>query len=1013
MKISSNVFSPSQRVKDEIEAQGYKGLDVRVMVVGLTAEGHVKVRADKAKNYGSIGMGSMPLLNPWTQLLGGMSVNFSIINNEIARGHASLQAGSKDPNDWLHALQKTADALGGLGLKIGRPTASTNKFDGTKLTLGVSNLHVEVGDFIDAHFNLSVENMGPPKIDATADINIADINIKGMAKGQLKLANDTGKLVGQVSLAINYKDFSGDGNVTYKPDGSVDVTGKVAYNANKLSGEIQFVATDPQAAENFTKNAIAAAGGEKNIQEAAPPAPVPPPKAGQKKRALAATGQLAFNLTDWFAGTVNVVVDSKGAVTVIGKIAPPAEIRLFDQRDWDNELFKFEAKAYYGIPVVGDLNLFANISLHAITKLGPAKIYNIEILGTYSTDPERQKSIQISGSINISAYGGLRLRAEGGAGVEILEHDLKFGIGLNADVGVQAYADARPTIGYRDPGVFYISGTLELVAQPVLGLGGDFFIAVETPWWSPLSDHKWTWPLFSKEWPLTNPIGISAAVKDYELGSKKVPEIALKPPEFDPSKFMTSMVDDTLPNKSGGAGAGQGTFKEDGTVMKPIVPPKKPAPKVAETKPPKKSAPLKTGKSASPDPKAAKDQQSGKILASAAKHLAALKAKKALTRSELDQELAKIKTQVSGIDFGVQLKRDKWVVTPQGGGKTGRAIELNALGSDIELVERSVKFASEKHSLRIQVIRAQSLVLMASDAFTELTDELILLRRKYLGQHPPAGRLIAGRHSEAAAAMDERLRAISAKKHALERRTTAEQDVTKRVRIEADGLAELERDIEQMGDYLVSTFGKSFGKGGTVEAGDTIYYTKADRGYQVLDVGRVQAGELGIFAQPLVGGDTLFLKYIDYAKEWLIPSAKQPPPWGGFRGGQGSQERKSINARRGINLGGTAASYDPPGLGGKWNRRGHLVGQQFGGKGDQTNIVAMTEAANHTNEGIVSIENDARNHMKGGAVITYRARPEYGAKNYVVSPPDAVLVEVDEIWPNPTPVKFRKPVKNV
>src|SRR5262249_24682480 len=252
--------------------------------------------------------------------------------------------------------------------------------------------------------------------------------------------------------------------------------------------------------------------GLENVQAAAPPEPVPAPKPGKKSRALAATGQLAFNLTNWFAGTVHVVVDGEGKITVIGKIAPPAEIELFKQRDWDKELIKFEAKAYYGIPVVGDLNLFANISLHAIAMLGPAKICNIEVLGTYSTDPEIQKNIQISGSINISAYAGLRLRAEGGAGIEILSHDLQFGIGLNAEVGVKAYAEARPTIGFRDPGEFYISGTLEMIAQPMLGLGGDFFIELETPWWSLLTDHKWTWPLFSKEWPLTDPIGLNASV---------------------------------------------------------------------------------------------------------------------------------------------------------------------------------------------------------------------------------------------------------------------------------------------------------------------------------------------------------------------------------------------------------------------------------------------------------------------------------------------------------------------
>ncbi len=91
-----------------------------------------------------------------------------------------------------------------------------------------------------------------------------------------------------------------------------------------------------------------------------------------------------------------------------GKLLLPGKYCYFDQSPWEKELIKFEAKAYYGIPVVGNLNLFANISLHALATLGPAKIYKIEVLGTYSTDPEIQKNIQISGSINISTYAGLR-----------------------------------------------------------------------------------------------------------------------------------------------------------------------------------------------------------------------------------------------------------------------------------------------------------------------------------------------------------------------------------------------------------------------------------------------------------------------------------------------------------------------------------------------------------------------------------------------------------------------------
>jgi len=700
--LTTSPFKPSDKVKGEIEAKADKGLDVRTIIKGVTSEGRVKVKLDRQGNYDSIGKGSMPLLNDWAKQLGGMYVNFSIKNNEITGGYASLKEKGGGTNDWLQALKKNASVLGGLGLKVENLPTPVNKLENGKLTLGVNDLKVEVGGFVDAQFNLLLENANKPKIDA-----IANINVKGVAKGTLKLDNTQEKLTGEVGLGIDLKAFSGEAKVIYKGDGTVDISGKAVYNANKLSGEIQFVSTDLETANKFAKDAIAAAGGKENVQDAPPPAPVPLAKSGSKERALAATGQLGFNLTTWFAGTVNVVVDGKGDITVIGKIAPPAEIELFKQRDWEKEIVTFEARAYYGIPLVGNLNVFANIGLHALAKLGPAKIYNIEILGTYSTDPDIQKSIQISGSLNISAYAGLRLRAEGGAGIELVGHDLRFGVGLNADVGVKAYADARPTIGYRDPGVFYVSGTLELVAQPMLGLGGDFFIELDSPWWSPAPDKKWIWPLFSKEWPLSDPIGISATLKDYELGSGKVPEVELKKPEFDPSKFMTNMVDNNLPDKSGGQAGGQGTFKEDGSVPKPSVAPKKPEPKKADAKPSKKGTPLPTGKSANPDSKAENAKSSMKLLADAAKQTTSLKAKAPFAQADLTKELAKIKGQVSSVDFSVKPKDEMWAITPKAGDKTGKPFELSAKDAkEVGKQDKSGKLDERTESEKERDVRA-------------------------------------------------------------------------------------------------------------------------------------------------------------------------------------------------------------------------------------------------------------------------------------------------------------------
>ncbi len=157
------------------------------------------------------------------------------------------------------------------------------------------------------------------------------------------------------------------------------------------------------------------------------------------------------------------------------------------------------------------------------------------------------------------------------------------------------------------------------------------------------------------------------------LVSGKVPDIELKKPEFNPSKFMTSMVDNTLPNKSGGAGAGQGTFKDDGSVPKPTVPPKKAPPAKADAKPRKKGAVPPGGKSAKPDKKAETDQVATKTLKSG---LDGLKNKEPYSKAELDKALGALRGKVKGISFNAKPEGDKWIVTPSGGGKKKSAGQI-------------------------------------------------------------------------------------------------------------------------------------------------------------------------------------------------------------------------------------------------------------------------------------------------------------------------------------------------
>jgi hypothetical protein len=331
--------------------------------------------------------------------------------------------------------------------------------------------------------------------------------------------------------------------------GFVSIMGQVGYSGDRLSGKVTLVATDEATARDITL-AKPTAGGDVPIEL---PGPDKPAKPG--KRAFCGWGQLTFRVTDWLAGSATVIINSKGQATIVGEIAPPKEFILFEQKEWDKRLFKLEIKAGYGIPVVGQVGVYANISLNAIATVGPGKLYNIKLSGVYSTDPRVAKNLTIEGTLNISAFAGLKLRAEAGFFVTILAHDIKVGAGLDATAGVRGYVEATPRIGMREkaPGgkrEYFIQGHLEIAAQPVLGFSGDLFVTLDTPWWSPLSDKTWKWPLFSLEYPLPGEFGIGADV-DYVLGSKQWPTIEFGEVNFDSSKFMSDIMNDNT-DKGGG-----------------------------------------------------------------------------------------------------------------------------------------------------------------------------------------------------------------------------------------------------------------------------------------------------------------------------------------------------------------------------------------------------------------------------------------------------------------------------
>jgi hypothetical protein len=575
-------FTPPEPITTFLDGRKQSVVNVRF---GNLAGGPIKVSTVEKGKY-RVRRQPVPLAHPLfaraAEAVPGLipSLILNVENNKLT-GSVGLAAGEKVEN--LAAHLKAAPILFGLvGFDITALPSVSSSLEGGSLHISVKNIRIRLGSAFDGTANFEV-------IDGTVNFDgSAAINVKGLVQGTLELKRAADGLVtGKVKLSLNLpKNFSGEVEAAW--DGtSVTGHGKVGYQGEKLSGSVTLYMMERGQAEQMEKSRQAPEGAP------APAAPAGKSKPSRVDYVVFGEGDLKYAFNDWLNGSAHVIVNPKGFVRVIGKITPQKEFTLFPQKDYVKHIFKVEARATYGVPLLADIFIFANVGLDAFANLGPATFNNIVVEGDYSTDPAEANQFTVSGHLNISAGAGLLLRGEAGAGLEILGHDIKAGAGVNATAGVKGYVDAKPNMGYREvvaagqdkKGEFFVGGDIEIAAQAFFGLSGDLFVQLDTPWWSPLSDKTWTWPLFGKEWPLGGSLGVGAAV-DYVFGSGQWPKFDFKPVEFSGEKFMTGLYDGKAEAGSGKTAEQKGKWKEKVSAAAQLPPKTSPQGNAKPGKPP-------------------------------------------------------------------------------------------------------------------------------------------------------------------------------------------------------------------------------------------------------------------------------------------------------------------------------------------------------------------------------------------------------------------------------------------
>lgn len=557
--LGSGSFLPGPETEQAIQAAGQKGALVNVKLASV-ASGQVRARVDRRGAYRFVGDADrVPITGGPLSKLTGLAPHLalSIGKENVVTGFVTPQAkGGASAFAQLMRGKEGPASLGWAAVSHLRGIEVQNTFTGGTLTVSASGFSARFGNLVDGTASFSIDNAAY-SFDATLDFSTD--RFKGFQPGAAFEIHRSpeGKFTGAGTLSVALGGLTTTAKVSYH-DGQVDLQGTLAVQKGSFSGSVTLLWADPGTIRDAVHRSVPA----ENLKT---PPGAPPAGATPGPRQLAGMGTVTANISEWLAGEVTVIVDGVGNVTVVGEFAPPAEVTLFPQKDYTRELFKVEARAKYGVPVIGNVFVFANASLSAVAKIGPLKIYKIRAAGVFSTDSTIAKSFSISASLNMSAFAGLKLRLEGGVGLEILGHDIKAGVGVEALAGIQGYVEATPTIGVRERSSggpeFYLDGHIELAARPVLILSGDLFVQLDSPWWSPAPDKTWKWPLGSIEYGLPGEFGIAADVS-YVFGSSQLPEVKFGEVDFDASKFTTDLMNDHPAGASGGEKKKAGAWGE-------------------------------------------------------------------------------------------------------------------------------------------------------------------------------------------------------------------------------------------------------------------------------------------------------------------------------------------------------------------------------------------------------------------------------------------------------------------
>jgi Domain of unknown function (DUF4157) len=377
------------------------------------------------------------------------------------------------------------------------------------------------------------------------------IQARGIGESRMPLLHVANRIIGTRSFSLDLKPtdafggaFSGSLEGTYS-DGVLTIQGTAQYRSRRVNGSMTvIVAPRAQAWEHVIRQ-LPGSANSPGISASA---------ATARGHVVVGWGTINFALNDWLNGSVSVIVDPDGYITSHGILRPKREFMFLTDKE------RYSAAKQIGKPLTGSVTIlpvagFFDLGGHVDGKLfaegrvGPGRVYDLEVEGTFSTRPGSVFQARASGRINVSAWGRLSAVISGGLHFSVAGDVVRLGsvdVEGKGAVTARVYVELQPIFEriddptQPDTANYRISATLTAAGAADLALSGSIIIRVVGKQVGSVNLGRYQWNLGS--------LGMSAGIS-HVLGSHAPIELALKSADFDDAKF-SSLVENLI-NSSG------------------------------------------------------------------------------------------------------------------------------------------------------------------------------------------------------------------------------------------------------------------------------------------------------------------------------------------------------------------------------------------------------------------------------------------------------------------------------